>query len=305
MTKIIQKIKSNIDYICSTYRLFGFHMALTATWYRISHRHIREYYAKLVDATYERLIRDLPYEADAHARLDDANNGPIWVMWWQGLEDPSTPPIVRACVESVRRHANGRNVYLITKDNLKEYINLDQIILDKFGKGDITITMLSDVIRFALLYEYGGMWVDATVYLTDGLDVSIENYQFYTIANKDVTPVRNWTIYFIGGVKKNPLFLLMNQAFVDMYKRVDHVPDYFMSDVMLSAAYTHIPAARKMIDAVPVNNTHRFYLVNHLADRDINLPKDTYVYKLTYKDIGYLDEQDDTAYRRILNGRMG
>lgn len=90
-----------------------------------------------------------------------------------------------------------------------------------------------------------------------------------------------------------------------MYKRVDHVPDYFMSDVMLSAAYMHIPAARKMIDAVPVNNTHRFYLVNHLADGDINLPKDTYVYKLTYKDIGYLDEQDDTVYRRILNGRMG
>lgn len=300
---IAKKIETNAQYIASAYRLFGLRMAMAAASYRLTHKRIRDYYAKIVDASYTQLIQGIPLDLEEIGLLDRENDGPIWVMWWQGI-DEHTPPIVRACVNSICRHANGRSVNVITKDSLNSFVMIDSDIMDKLQRGAISITTLSDIVRFALLYKYGGIWMDATMYLTRDLDSSIARYRFYSIPNHEVAPVRNWTGYFMGGMKGNPLFSLMYQAFVKLYTQTNRIPDYFMIDIMLSAAYTHIPSVRQMIDEVPQNNIHRFYLVNHLADRDINLPKDTYVYKLTYKGIGYLDEQDDTVYRRILNGRM-
>lgn len=83
----------------------------------------------------------------------------------------------------------------------------------------------------------------------------------------------------MGGAKGNPLFAYMYQAFVTMYAHVDRIPEYFMIDVMLSAAYTHIPQVRGMIDTVPVNNIHRLYLADKLAESSVTLPADTYAYK--------------------------
>ena len=45
-----------------------------------------------------------------------------------------------------------------------------QSITDKFNGGKISIANYSDVIRMALLYQYGGYWIDSTVLLSDGWD---------------------------------------------------------------------------------------------------------------------------------------
>ncbi|MEF2736683.1 polysaccharide biosynthesis protein [Bifidobacterium pseudolongum subsp. globosum] len=300
---IAKKIETNVQYIASTYRLFGPRMAVTAAFYRLTHKRIQDYYAKIVDASYTQLIQGIPFNAEEIGHLGGENDGPIWVMWWQGI-DEYTPPIVRACVDSIRRHANGRSVNIITRDSLDSFVIIDTNIMDNVRRGMISITTLSDIVRFALLYKYGGIWMDATMYLTQDLDSSIAWYRFYSIPNHEVAPVRNWTGYFMGGMKGNPLFSVMYQAFVKLYSRTNHIPDYFMIDIMLSAAYTHIPSVRQMIDAVPQNNIHRFYLANHLNDGDIELPEDTYAYKLTYKNLGKLVIQSGGAYNRILDGRL-
>lgn len=300
---IAKKIETNAQYIASAYQLFGPRTAMVATSYRLTHKQIQDYYAKIVDASYTQLIQGFPFDVETMQHLKGENDGPIWVMWWQGI-DERTPPIVRACVDSICRHANGRTVNIITKDTLNSFVEIDPNIMDKVRRGMISITTLSDIIRFALLYRYGGMWMDATMYLTQNMDSSIAQYRFYSIPNHEVAPVRNWTGYFMGGIKENPLFSIMYQAFVKLYTRVNRIPDYFMIDIMLSAAYLHIPSVRQMIDEVPQNNLHRFYLADHLNDRDLELPKDTYAYKLTYKNLGKLNTQSGSVYNRILNGKL-
>ena len=294
------KIRKNLQYVGSAARLCGPRVGMTSLFHYLTHRDADAYYAKLVDASWNSFMKDIPLDAKALQTCSLPNDGPIWVMWWQGL-DGTEPPIVRACIDSIRRHANGRPVHIITKDTIVRYVTIDASIMNKVRGGKITITTLSDIIRFALLHEHGGIWMDATIYLTADLSRDIEQYPFYSIPNHETAPIRNWTGYFMGGAKGNPLFAYMYQAFVTMYAHVDRIPEYFMIDVMLSAAYTHIPQVRGMIDAVPVNNIHRLYLADKLAESSVTLPADTYAYKLSYKNLEDVPMRG-TVYGALLKG---
>lgn len=294
------KIRKNLQYVGSAARLCGPRVGMTSLFHYLTHRDVDAYYAKLVDASWNSFMKDIPLDAKALQTCSLPNDGPIWVMWWQGL-DGTEPPIVRECIDSIRRYANGRPVHIITKDTIVRYVTIDASIMNKVRGGKITITTLSDIIRFALLYEHGGIWMDATIYLTADLSRDIEQYPFYSIPNHETAPIRNWTGYFMGGAKGNPLFAYMYQAFVTMYAHVDRIPEYFMIDVMLSAAYTHIPQVRGMIDAVPVNNIHRLYLADKLAESSVTLPADTYAYKLSYKNLEDVPMRG-TVYGALLKG---
>ena len=46
---------------------------------------------------------------------------PIWLFWNTGLEQ--APEIVRTCYQSVKKYA-GRQVVLLTENNVKNYINM-------------------------------------------------------------------------------------------------------------------------------------------------------------------------------------
>ena len=74
----------------------------------------------------------------------DVPNEPIWVLWYQGIE--KAPDIVRCCVESIKEYSNGHQVIVLSEDNLHEYIELPDFIMEKFKKGYITRTHLSDLI---------------------------------------------------------------------------------------------------------------------------------------------------------------
>jgi hypothetical protein len=95
---------------------------------------------------------------------------PIWVCWWQG--EAEMPNIVNVCYRSLLKNANGHSVTLIRKNNYQKYVTIPDYIKNKFDKGDISIAHWSDVIRVCLLFEHGGMWIDATYFVTDKISHS-------------------------------------------------------------------------------------------------------------------------------------
>lgn len=52
----------------------------------------------------------------------------IWTLWWQGVD--KMPPIVKATYESIK-NASDKEVVLITKDNVYEYIEIPEYIKKK------------------------------------------------------------------------------------------------------------------------------------------------------------------------------
>lgn len=58
---------------------------------------------------------------------------PIWVCWLQGEEQ--APKLVRRCIASIRKNANGHPVNLLTEENIGRYLSIPRGILQKYRHG--------------------------------------------------------------------------------------------------------------------------------------------------------------------------
>ena len=178
----------------------------------------------------------------------------IWTMWWQG--EANMPPVVKACVNSMRQHSNGAEVIVLEKDNLSDYIEIPAVIKEKFEGNNITITHLSDIIRFELLYKYGGLWLDSTVMVSEDIPVWIYEADFYTIKNgtggdyKNIAKER-WTAFVIGSKKGNPVISGVRWLFQEYWKEHGKLVCYYLIDFCMNDVYEALPEAKYAIDAVP------------------------------------------------------
>lgn len=120
--------------------------------------------------------------------------GKIWVFWWQGLDE--APFIIKLCINNMKKYIKDREIILITKDNFSYYINLPNFIMKKFNNGNISIQQFSDIIRVYLMYNYGGIWLDATILIKDKLDNAIFNYNFYSV--KREKKMKNILLIIVG-----------------------------------------------------------------------------------------------------------
>lgn len=107
----------------------------------------------------------------------DPTVAPIWVCWLQGEEN--APPLVRRCIASIRQHAGKHPVHVLTEENLPSYIDLPSIIWKKRKEGKIQSANFSDVVRMALIYRYGGLWLDATIFCSKQISIGILKKSFF------------------------------------------------------------------------------------------------------------------------------
>lgn len=76
---------------------------------------------------------------------------------------------MKACHASLLRHLPpDRELIEITEANLSQYVELPDFVWERYRAGRLSMAHLSDLIRVNLLIRYGGTWVDATVFLSDG-----------------------------------------------------------------------------------------------------------------------------------------
>ena len=86
----------------------------------------------------------------------------VWVCWFQGME--KAPDLVKKCFDSLKANLTNKELIVITEENYKDYITFPEFIEEKIVDGIITKTHLSDLLRLELLINYGGTWIDATVF---------------------------------------------------------------------------------------------------------------------------------------------
>ena len=236
-------------------------------------------------------------------------NHTIWIYWWQGLE--LMPLIVKQCYRSVLANANGAKVQLITKDNYRDFIDVPAIMLEKQAKGVICHAHFSDIYRCCLLYKYGGLWLDATILVTQQISPEIFNLDFYTMKKKPtaVNSVNSHYSSFCFGCKPgNILFKNLSILFLEYVKTEKYFVDYFVFDYFIQIISNTLPEVKQMIDTHPYNNPGQIELQLHFNSiyRELwwneLMSNGTLMHKLTYK--GKLYESVDgkeTVYGHILN----
>lgn len=104
---------------------------------------------------------------------------PIWQCWLQGTNN--MPDLVKICMQSVKKFNPNRKIIILTEENIKDYIKLPDYIIEKYKKGIIPKPQFSDILRLSILKEYGGVWIDATIYLTGKLPEGIFSSDFFTL----------------------------------------------------------------------------------------------------------------------------
>lgn len=227
----------------------------------------------------------------------------VWILWWQGEEN--APIIVKNCIQSVRKYTN--NLIVITKDNYNSYVNIDNNIISKFKKGIITIQNLSDIIRMNLLSNYGGYWVDATIYLTDNVFDSIMDWSFFSPKSnhslcKNISNGK-WCGFFIGGYDVI-LYRFMRDCFNNYWKKHNIIIDYFLIDYLIELAYRNINSIRNNINLNQINN-QEIYSLNSIKNEKYNyniikkITSINKIHKLTYKDNLNVDDKNNNYNKYI------
>lgn len=232
---------------------------------------------------------------------------PIWFFWLQGEEN--LPPIPKLCLQSIRKHANGHEVIVLSADNYKEYVNIPDILIEKYRLGRIKAAHFADILRVELLAQQGGLWLDATMLVTRDLPQEIFEVPFFSVKTESrryfVSQCR-WAVFCLGAQKGNPLFVQLASLFEQYLMATDLFVDYFLFDNFIDMLYQRYPVIREQIDSLPLNNprVHDMapLLCNKVSDKQYeDLVKDTYLFKLSYKNYTseMLIEDVDNLYHRL------
>ena len=228
----------------------------------------------------------------------------VWVMWWQGKEN--MPLIAAKCYEKLLENAGDRKVVLITQENIKQYISIPENITKKVSSGVITLTHFSDIIRSMLFMQYGGLWIDATVYTTAPLGEEL-NGDFYTLACNGIFPEflsrGRWLPSFLYVSKpNNMLFDCLFELFCSYWEKHNLLLDYLLVDFFIYCIGEELPLINKMINSVPEEPL--FYSLNPLLSEPFdkskwdNITTSCKYHKLTYK--LKTTELDGSFYNYIL-----
>jgi hypothetical protein len=77
----------------------------------------------------------------------------VW-SYWDDVDGRVRPPYLDACEETVRRHADGMEIRIVSQATVRGVVDVPA----RFD--DLTVNHRSDVARCRLLLEHGGLWLD-------------------------------------------------------------------------------------------------------------------------------------------------
>ena len=280
------------------YRNFGSGIALSAAAASSFKRAAPLKHARILrylKEKYKGFIADyksaLPEAANQANKNKTESPGVIWTMWWQGVEN--APELVKMCFDSFNRYKGGHTLKVITRDNFRDYVNLPDYVFERVDSGAVTLTHLSDIVRFCLLYEHGGLWLDSTIFVTNGIPENIFELDYYTVRRpfpqKNYNIVKNrWTNFLHASKKGNFLCNFVLNFFLEYWRTQRHMIDYFLIDYALYTAYTEIPRCRLILDSVPEVKSDIYRLESLLNEKWSpetfrEIEQDTHFSKLTYK----------------------
>ncbi len=267
------------------------------------HRKYHHYLRKWLTKRYGHIAEcELP-EGSSQTRA----NEPIWVFWWQG--EQKAPELVQLCIQSIIRNSAGHPVVVVSEDNYRSYAELPDYITEKREKGIISLTHFSDILRMSLLSKYGGLWLDATIFVSEPIPDRWFTDAIYTGRNPggDHTNASdwNWTSYALATSAGHSLPMRMKNFFLEYWKNENGVVDYFMMDTAIDMIVRKCDGIRAQIYAIPNNNTRQhdldamFYRpYDKEAYESLLYNSDTCFHKLTWKASYPLQTEngEETAY---------
>ena len=223
--------------------------AIWPIWWTHSRVAIEQTQAERVSRYFWRKYKAL-IAAPLEKSLSSQPSKMIWTCWLQGREN--APEMVKQCLASIERYAQGYEIHLLTADNIKDYLTLPDYIWEEYQSGKMQFSHFSDIVRTALLVEYGGIWMDATVLLTGALPdyISQEPLFFFrkSLTNNRPHFGSNW---FIAAQKGDPVMQRMLNVLYAYWREEKVARDYYIYHILMYLILTRNEQAVAMMKAMP------------------------------------------------------
>lgn len=281
--------------------------AVWPIWWTHSRAAIEQIQAERASRYLWRHYKDLIVKPLDETQQENEPTQIIWMCWLQGLDN--APEIVKKCVASVKQNMPNYEVRVLTAENLFEYVTLPEHIVKKYKNGTISFTHFSDILRTALLVQHGGIWLDATVLLTDELPTQMTETPLFLLQKSKLSQIPHFgSNWFLVSYKGNAVMKRMFDLLCAYWANENKVCDYFIYHLFLYLLLTRNEqgvAAQKEIQYIPNVDAHtlQFSLFDeydeHIWQQIISRSP---IHKLTwkFKDTSLLKKQG-TYYKHILH----
>lgn len=247
---------------------------------------------RFVVRSFKRLAIDISSSSIDQPKQTAFTNNTIWVFWAQGIDN--APPVVHTCLHQIERMKGPHQVLVLDKDSYKEYVDIPDIVLRELENGKITLTHFSDILRFALLYKYGGWWMDATIYPTTPLDRMTSLYSIKTERSKHYISECMWSsfLWYMPAGHKMAKFLSL--AWKEYWGNNNNLVEYFLIDHLIKLFYDTDAEFRNEIDKLPEENKWLYFMQSKDADKEFdealwkNICQETRFFKCNWRtDVSY------------------
>ncbi len=208
----------------------------------------------------------------------------IWWCWLQGIDD--CPAICKACLESLRHWYPEYKVIMLDLQNIPNYITLPNHITQKYEHGIISHAHYSDLVRLELLNNYGGAWIDSTVYVTGRKSEELLRLPLFTFREPDPNL---WSIapsWFMISDAHHPIISLTRDLMFRYWEENDSLVNYFLIYMMFKMAVKAYPDEWSRVPVVYEQNMGmlREALFDEYSEEKVRkIEEASEIHKLTYQ----------------------
>lgn len=236
------------------------------------YRYLKKHYSKFMESCcYD--------EKDSGIESDN-----VWVCWLQGIDN--APNIVKKCYHSIKQWMPDRQIHVLDQNNLFEYVDLPDYVVTKWRSGIISNTLFSDFIRLSVLTQFGGIWVDATVFMTGELPNYIKDSNFFMYQSNDYDITKVGESWFIKANSHNRILQVTLDLMNEYWRKENKIRDYFLMFIFMKMAsdkyQEDMECMHKIPAAIPIL-MQKYLMEDYNEKMYAQLCRMTPIHKLTYK----------------------
>jgi len=250
----------------------------------------------------------------------------FWQYWHQGVNSTTSKMVVE-CLHSVKKHSGDYEVILLTDKTVWDYIELPDFVFEKFGKNGFSFAKLANLIRLNLLSAYGGVWLDATTYLTAPIDKKMLNEDFFAFQRSKIPPPDakmfqkydplyfSWKSNFFAGMLNSFMIakpdnkiiadlLSIHLAYWEKEEKVEH---YYLFQIMFNRMMLHNEWKNLNCEIIGDTDCHKLQIMSlDKFDRQLfdEIAKKSNIHKLTYRFDRFSQIPEGSFFDYIANGKI-
>jgi len=234
----------------------------------------------------------------------------IW-QFWDNPVGQTTPDIVNASIRTVEKFKGNFKHKVLNNSTIGDYSDLPGYVFDRLKNGKMIYAHFADLLRLNLLKNHGGVWMDATLYMTDFIPKYIIDSDFFVFLTGNLTHYSYSFMqnFFIRAKKGSFLCEAWEQMGVEYWKKEYRAIDYFQHQIMFKTLVFKHPPAQKLFAEMPyVNEDEVLQFVDSLfttfdANEWDRIKKISFLQKTTYK-IPDIDIYQDTYFSKLSEGKL-